>query len=516
MFLKGIVMRALIGPYFVFNQLADHPWCYFELNDSKVTCFVWRNSRWSLQAYHPDNAIFYTYSPSEKTLLSFVLTQDQGILKIPVFEQELEGGKPSVRTVSQVFRPFLLEAEMRWVPSHLARASAFGVDVSVFPALIDDIFSIEMFRDMPALPAVEVVSSSNSIQPHTKNEVTVDITRAFLRCKGREFPVSRLLSEEQQSFIVQFIENNGDWPFPGGGRQTQIQLGQALLSGANSELFHALGIKKYRDPMFLAELLTESFYPVNKKDKGFYATVAHVWCFVNVLLAHALRLLGERGKIVLPYAPRGYGVSSAEYLSRHTEPAHKRVRCGFSITEQDVHHIVMNYVDEIYEPNFDEYTTREQDAMIIVLRRIIAREASVLDLSESLFNSIANVFQSGGELASDYLTTSCKTILNDVRARRAVSLSLKLSALSEDADCAEVIVQLARLMKDIQHGDPCDSILDSLSASHRKLLADNIEKENLATVQASQGGMFSLGNISREPVVVNNANGSVAVLSGTF
>ena len=227
------------------------------------------------------------------------------------------------------------------------------------------------------------------------------------------------------------------------------------VSGANHEFIH-----KYRDPKFLATLMTGSFYPPHKRDKGFYATVGHVWCFVNVLLAHALRFLGDRGKMVLPYAPRGCGLSSAEYLLRHAPPTHKRTRLGFSMAEQNVHQVVMSYVDETYVPTFDGYTKGERDSIIIILRQIIARQASVIDLSTSLLNSIANVFQSGDELASDYLNTSCGTILAD-------------------------------------------------------LVLYSTEKEQGATVQASQSGIFSARSAPRE-VTAPSTNAVNLVVDGSM
>jgi len=132
-------VRSLVGPYFVLNQSTPHAWCYFELTEHKATHFIWHNSRWSVQEHHDNEAVLYAYSPSEKAWLSFVLTQDQELFKIPVFEQRLENNELPARRVSQVFRPFLSETDVRWLPHHLTRASAFKIDPTVFPAVIDNI-----------------------------------------------------------------------------------------------------------------------------------------------------------------------------------------------------------------------------------------------------------------------------------------------------------------------------------------------------------------------------------------
>jgi len=357
---------------------------------------------------------------------------------------------------------------------------------------------------MPALPTIDVVTPLNVIQPNMSDEVSVHATCAFRRCRGLEFPVSPLLNENQKSFIVQFIENNGDWPFSDGMKQTHIQQGLALLHEPNNASLHSLAIRKYRDPMFLATLLTGSFYPVNKEDKGSDATVGSAWCFVNVLIAHALRLLGHQGEICLPHVPRGYGVSASEYLERHEAPSNKRMKLGFSMAEEDVHQIIMSYVDGTYEPIFDEYTKKEQDAIIILLRQISIGRAVVIDLSESLFNSIANLFELDGEGASNYLTLACKAVLNDLCEKHATLLSEKLATLTADTNSTEIIAQLTHVMKDIENSVEHDAVLNSLSITHRALLVDRIKQDalhpNLSSGmgQASQQGMFSVDNASPE------------------
>ncbi len=495
-------MRFSVGPYFVFNQFAQHKWCRFELMNDKATCFIWDDARWSLKIDNTTDLVLYTYCPSEQKFLAFVLTKDQALLKMPVFEHQLEDNKPSVRKVSQVFKLLLLETEVRWVPSHI-RASVFNLEMSAFPA------SVGNLSEVPPLPAAEVVSSSSLIEPNATHEESIDVTRVFRRCRGGEFPVSRLLSENQQSFIVQFIGTNGDWPFLGGDRQQQIQLGLALIRGANNELTDLSAMKKYRDPIFLATLMTESFYPSDKKDKGFYATVGNVWCFVNVLLAHGVRLLGHRESIVLPSMPRGYGVSSGEYLSQHATVSNKRRKVGFSSAEQDVHYMVMAYVDDGCLPSFNSYSKREQGEMIAVLRQVILGRALVIDLSGSLLNSIKNLLSLDDESASNYLTLSCEIILNALCENLATLWCDKLISLSPDADCTKVISQLTDLMKDMQDHTCRERILDSLTASHRKLLVDSIAKDSSAT-QVSQGGIFSVSDTpSGSTLTVPSTQGSV-------
>lgn len=491
-------MHTNIGPYLLLNQTRANSWCHFDISDTSVSYYEWTESGWSKQPPVQTSKILYAACPQERIYLAVVLTKEQQLLKIHLPKQET-AALPKITTA---LRPIFIEEEMHWLPhwhpQYLLGGNFYNIDFLSFPSHIETVLTTDVLSSMPALPA----SLSNTIQP---NEVIVDVTQAFLRCRGMEFPVSRYLSDAQKSFIVQFISNNGDWPFSGNNRQEQIELGLNLLRYTPDKTSDTLPIRQYRDPVFLANLLTDSFYPSNKEDKGYYATVAHVWRFVNVLLAHGVRLLGYGGTITLPYPPKGYGVSSTQYIEKHAPHSNKRKKTGLSLAEKKVHHIVMEYVELGELPNLDEYTNYEQTHIIAILEQLISRRAITLELSTSLFNSIANLLSLDDESAGNFLQLTCKIVLAAISITQANALILQLNDLDEDTESTALIEKLTPLMSNIEENADYENLLNTLSPAHQALLRVSLEKSKLPLTPTPGSTSIFLMNTGQSSTTYHSA-----------
>lgn len=448
------------GPYLLLNDTKAHDWCYFEVSEEAIKQYNYADGGWIKQTPKDTSDTLYAFCPEENKLMAFVSTPDSQLFKLPVLSQKL----------GPVFRPFVDANTLRWLPAHLTRASDFAVDVSEFPSSIDTLASEEVLNTMPALPSVALQA-----MPSHVDTLPVDVTDALRRCRGLEFHVSPKLSPEQTSHIVQFIQSNGDWPFTSGSNP---ELGLELLKYHSSSSVAELPIRKYRDPIFLAQLMGPTFYPNDEGARGDDVTVAHVWHFVNVLLAHGVRLMGHQGPIELPYPPKEYHVSSFEYLANHETPSKKRRRSGFSTAEAEVHDLVMDYAEQCEQPDFSNYTMRAQAKMTQVLKELIAKRAARLELSTSLFNGIANLFGMDGDSADTFLQLSCKAVLSQLCIEQALMLTGQLSDVSEESDEDEataIIHQLTPLMNDIDDNTEHERLLSSLAPAYQAMLRASIE-----------------------------------------
>ena len=421
--------------------------------------------------------------PVEKLFVAWGNTEEIGLFKIPLFESRIDETSPPVRKMSQVLVPFKAEKEIRWIPAHMKKASDFTTLISTFPPMFDEAEQLKLTRQMPVVQSIPMKAIFFKSTPVYHQPRTVDIIEAQKQVKKTR------LTQAQQSQLIQFIQLNEHWPLKKGmGRLAQIALCETLIQGTAQHDEESLPFKKYRNPIFLAQLMTGAFYPQNAFEEGWNTTVGDVWCFVNLLLNNAAWALGNHKKIEYSRPPRGTGVRASLYLDRMGN--HQASTNSLTTNEEDAYQFVLDNVEDIYQladpesliyrATIDQYNSTQLKQIVAILKELIHRRASVTHLSDKLFYALKGLLSASeidDEEIIQILIASCTTMhgLFSVEClKRGVQA---LNSHIPSADCHAFIVQLAEDIRAFHCAVDSLDVLNDLSTEQRGMLIDYLKNE---------------------------------------
>lgn len=444
-------MRELIGPFWVVNHESQGPWGYIDLNEDRVTFYMWDTTHWTTRSLEI-NETWYSYFPQDAAFVAWTNAKE-ALIKAPLLQSPPDENGMSRRFLSQVLHPIFLEDEVRWVPVHMKKASDFGFTTDLFPLTISEAQQ-SILQDPPSLPVIT--------NPHKRRKTQFFQAQPLLPTviEAQQAIEHSRLSAAQQSFIAQCIEVNGHWPIHAAmTRSEKIQRCLTLIHGGlnNVDLYP---IKNYFDLTFLARLMTGSFYPQQEFEAGWYTTVGDVWFYINLLLGKAAQKLGHKARISYPAPEKGSGCRASEFLSRMqvTELPSSGLTSDQSIAYQWIVDAVAessgmgseNEGDNEQSLTISQSSTAELTRVTDIIRCLLRKQASQIDLSTQVFNASQGLLSGQGMDDSAVLEFIDSLALNILQSIVTERLNRDVQACSVLPVNPQAIDNLANDIRDFQ------------------------------------------------------------------
>lgn len=476
-------MRALIGPLWVLNENPN--WGYFDLNDAKLSFYFWNKTHWNM-LHLEIGEIWYTYFPEEKNFFAWA-NSPEGLIKAPLVNYtDLQG--VSHRYLGSTYHPVFLENEIRWVPVHMKRANDFSLSAAHFPLTLTTEHQPSI-EDAPPIPNLKKrpIEQPQFFTPPP-------LLPTVIEAQQNIGPQACNLTLAQQSFITQCIEASGHWPLTPSMRRTEkIILCLDLIAGKAKQSIQELPIKQYRDPLFLARLMTAAFYPENESQAGWRTTVGDVWVYINLLLGAAAKKLGHKAPINYFRPPKGSGCYAGNFLANMgIEPPSQS---GLTVNEEITYQLIVNAVSESLgmdmegaEEEYDEEIGAEADRKLTIndcnteklirstriIKCILNKQSEHIDLTTKIFNATQACLSGqimNDDAVIDYMHEQARVVLQNIateRLKRAINVCRKYP------DNLQMIQHLAQDIEDIHDLIPVVDSLRTLSIVQRGLLINEL------------------------------------------